>query len=151
MLQESHTPLVANAQQVRADLEAERAARRRDAATFEENWREFLSLRTVVEASPAFSGQVPAEWGGHSAPVDAGPHASASSSYSVGCLPLSAAVQARQEAATRPPAPRLLASREGGEGAEWALSKDEAGQEISGASTKILVSWSWCPCPVCAC
>ena len=139
MLQESHALLIANAHQVRADLEAERAARRRDAETFEENWREFLSLRTVVEASPVFSGQVRAEGRGQSAPADAaGPAASSSSSYSVGCLPVAATAPTRQDGAARPPAPRLLVSREGVEGAEWALSKDEAGQEISGARGVLL-------------
>ena len=54
MLRQSHAILMTDSHRLRAEVEAERAGRRKDALDYEANWREFQALRVLVQTSPAF-------------------------------------------------------------------------------------------------
>ena len=54
MLRQSHAVLMTDSHRLRAEVEAERAGRRKDALDYEANWREFQALRVLVQTSPAF-------------------------------------------------------------------------------------------------
>jgi hypothetical protein len=54
MLRQSHAILMTDSHRLRAEVEAERAGRRKDALDYEANWREFQALRVLVQTSSAF-------------------------------------------------------------------------------------------------
>ena len=143
MLQESHALLISETKQLRADLDAEREARRNEAAQFQRNWSQFESLRRLVEAAPAFEGPPGTGTDG------CGAAAVAPCSYSVGCLPLSASPLSTVELPPAPPpAPQLLRGVLRGVGTgQRALSTDEDGREISGMFARLPGSEP----PMCAC
>lgn len=109
MLRESHELLMSDAKRLREELDAERAARRKDADDFQLNWSQFESLRCLVQAhalAPATSA-APQPADGHRPAPDDSTSAAApwACSYSVGCLPLSAPTKSEQVCAAPAPHP----------------------------------------------
>ncbi len=63
MLRQSHAILMTDSHRLRAEVEAERAGRRKDALDYEANWKEFQALRVLVQTSPAFEKRVSGDGG----------------------------------------------------------------------------------------
>ena len=101
MLRESHAILMTDSHRLRAEVEAERAGRRKDALDYEANWKEFQALRVLVHTSPAFekraAGSMLGREGSIHGDVDQRPacRVGGGASETIGSLSLSSSVQSQ--------------------------------------------------------